>query len=510
MGTIKRLNEARKAQKDAENAMPGAYQSQYKDRINETLDAMGGAGADSAVDTLLDKAYQQYRQQAGQNAAAAARNAVDVTSGLSGGYSSDWAGNVAQQGYNEAMAAVDDAMPSLRARALSQYQNQQNDLSDRLRALMNQESLAQNQYQGSVADAQNWRDYRQSRTDMAKQENKSFWNNVWNSVKNVGAAALNAYDTYKGYTSQTQAATAQAINQAVKLKADGADDAAVALLNAYGLDPKILDTYDGMTPERVAELYNTAINMTLNGAKGAGTELLTGAGLDASVLDGYTGPMVTWQDQLSGILKASGLAQSGDDTGKNTYLNLLNLPTDSVSDYSTFYNQAWNEYVNKQRLAKSLSGSSGRSGSGSSGKSGTSGGSNHGYTNAQLLKMSKTYSSMKDSDPQKEYYQQVLTDAGYLEPETASAAGGMTAPLAGVEPYTPASSKLHLSTVTQKSGNTAQSGSTKSSGMPYANALNYAKGWKTQGLGANEIASRLMNMGASDDVIDRAMQNAGF
>ena len=66
MGTIKRLNEARKAQRDAENAMPGAYQSQYKDRINETLDAMGGAGADSAVDTLLDKAYQQYRQLTGR------------------------------------------------------------------------------------------------------------------------------------------------------------------------------------------------------------------------------------------------------------------------------------------------------------------------------------------------------------------------------------------------------------------------------------------------------------
>lgn len=27
---------------------------------------------------------------------------------------------------------------------------------------------------------------------------------------------------------------------------------------------------------------------------------------------------------------------------------------------------------------------------------------------------------------------------------------------------------------------------------------------------ANTIASRLMNLGASDDVIDRAMQNAGF
>ena len=55
------------------------------------------------------------------------------------------------------------------------------------------------------------------------------------------------------------------------------------------------------------------------------------------------------------------------------------------------------------------------------------------------------------------------------------------------------------------------SGSTgKSAGMPYSNALSYAKGWKEQGMDANTIASRLMNLGASDDVIDRAMQNAGF
>ena len=46
--------------------------------------------------------------------------------------------------------------------------------------------------------------------------------------------------------------------------------------------------------------------------------------------------------------------------------------------------------------------------------------------------------------------------------------------------------------------------------MPYSNALRYAKGWKEQGMDANTIASRLMNLGASDDVIDRAMQNAGF
>lgn len=469
MGTIKRLNEAQKAQKDAENAMPGAYQSQYKDRINETLDAMGGAGADSAVDTLLDKAYQQYRQLTGQNAAAAAQNAVDVTNGLSGGYGSEWAGNVAQQGYNEAMAAVDDAMPSLRAKALNQYQNQQNDLADRLNALMNQESMAQNQYNGSVADAENMRDYRQSRANMAKQENTSFWNNVWNTVKNVGSSALNAYDTYKGYSQQQwenkfreklfeAEQEKMARDRALELFKEGYTDAADQLLKPYGV---------------TSEIFNKADSGTL-----------------------------TLEQQVKALQDVISLASRNQPEAARWLAQQYDLP-EGLVNYS-IYNQ-----TTTGSRSSGKTGSSGRS-SGSSWKAGASGGSNHGYTNAQLLQMSKTYSSMKDSDPQKEYYQQVLTDAGYLEPETASAAGGMAAPLAGVEPYTPASSKLHLSTVTKKNGNTAQSGSTKSSGMPYANALNYAKGWKAKGLNANEIASRLMNMGASDDVIDRAMQNAGF
>lgn len=488
MGTIKRLNEARKAQKDAENAMPGAYQSQYKDRINETLDAMGGAGADSAVDTLLDKAYQQYRQLTGQNAAAAAQNAVDVTNGLSGGYGSDWAGNVAQQGYNEAMAAVDDAMPSLRAKALNQYQNQQNDLADRLSALMNQESMAQNQYNGSVADAENMRDYRQSRANMAKQENTSFWNNVWNTVKNVGSSALNAYDTYKGYTQQ------QWENEMAQAQFDFQKQ-------------QYADSLARQSKADNTRAYEDAFNLYKAGAGDAASDVLNQYGLNADAFANYTGAPITRDDQASALSAAASLVAGGNTEAAANLLKMYGMDADAAGTYTTLMQRQLATAAAKAALTKT--GNSGRS-SGSSRKAGASGGSNHGYTNAQLLQMSKTYSSMKDSDPQKEYYQQVLTDAGYLEPETASAAGGMAAPLASVEPYTPASSKLHLSTVTKKNGNTAQSGSTKSSGMPYANALNYAKSWKAKGLGANEIASRLMNMGASDDVIDRAMQNAGF
>ena len=474
MGTIKRLNEARKVQKDAENAMPGAYQSQYKDRINETLEAMGGAGADSAVDTLLDKAYQQYRQLTGQNAAAAAQNAVDVTNGLSGGYGSDWAGNVAQQGYNEAMAAVDDTMPSLRAKALNQYQNQQNDLADRLSALMNQESMAQNQHNGRVADAENMRDYRQSRTNMAKQENTSFWNNVWNTVKNVGSAALNAYDTYKGYTQQ------QWENEFAR--------------EQWEYNKNRTDQSDALSA------YQQAFNLYTQGAGDAASDVLNRYGLNADAFANYTGAPTTRDDQASVLTTAASLVANGNTEAAANLLKMYGMDASAAGNYGTLTSRLLSTAAAKAAATKT--GSSSGSGRRSSGSSGSSGAAS-GYTTSQLMSMADKFSGMEDTDPLYSHYKNVLTDAGWLEPETVSSTGSYKPSYAAVDAVSGAQKANNRSTG-------AVGASSQSSGMPYSNALSYAKGWKAKGLNANEIATRLMNMGASDDVIDKAMLNAGF
>ena len=141
MGVFKRYRDAQAAQKDAENAMPGAYQSNYTDRINEALDSMGAAsnaGYDAGTDSEL---YRQYRAGAQANARAAAENAAAGAAALSGGYGSSYANSVAQQGYQQAMANVDDGLAGLRDKALTMYQLKQNGLSGLLSALQNQDSL---------------------------------------------------------------------------------------------------------------------------------------------------------------------------------------------------------------------------------------------------------------------------------------------------------------------------------------------------------------------------------
>lgn len=482
--TLKRKNKAEQEERAWSQQAPAAYESRNK----ETMDALTGQVGSGYDGSTLAKAYQQYREQAADAAAKSAENAQATAAALAGGYGSSYADSVARQNQAAALEGIASAVPGLRSKALTEYQNEQNGLLAALSGMGTTEALDRSAYGSNRANYNNQLNFLRSQSAQARNENDNFWNNVWNGIKTAGNVAMTAYDGYKGYTQQ------QWENEMAQAQFDFQKQ-------------QYADSLARQSKADNTRAYEDAFNLYKAGAGDAASDVLNQYGLNADAFANYTGAPITRDDQASALSAAASLVADGNTEAAANLLKMYGMDADAAGTYTTLMQRQLATAAAKAALTKT--GSSGRR-SGSSGKAGASGGSNHGYTNAQLLQMSKTYSSMKDSDPQKEYYQQVLTDAGYLEPETASAAGGMAAPLAGVEPYTPASSKLHLSTVTKKNGNTAQSGSTKSSGMPYANALNYAKGWKANGLNANEIATRLMNMGASDDVIDRAMQNAGF
>lgn len=192
--------------------------------------------------------------------------------------------------------------------------------------------------------------------------------------------------------------------------------------------------------------YQQAFNLYTQGAGDAASDVLTRYGLNADAFANYTGAPITRDDQASVLSTAASLVASGNQEAAANLLKMYGMDASAAGNYGTL--------------------------------------------TSRLLS----------------------TAAGWLEPETVSGTTGtLTAPPV-VEPYTPASSKLRLSNTGNHTTQKATSGQTSntSTGMPYSNALSYAKGWKAKGLNANEIATRLMNMGASDDVIDKAMLNAGF
>lgn len=390
MGVFKRYKDAQAAQKDAENAMPGAYQSNYTDRINEALDSMGAAsnaGYDVGTDSEL---YRQYRAGAQANARAAAENAAAGAAALSGGYGSSYANSVAQQGYQQAMANVDSGLAGLRDKALTLYQLKQNGLSGLLSALQNQDSLEAAEHQGAVANAQDWRDYKKSRADQAAQEKSDFLSNLWEMAKSVGRAGLTAYDTYKGYTQQQWENEFAREQWEYNKERTGQSDA----LNAY----------------------EQAFNLYRQGAGDAANAVLGRYGLDTGIFDNYSGAPITRADKAGALTTAAGLAGGGSDEAARAVLELYGLDPNSVGNYRTIAGRQ----LATALATKSAGSTGGSSGSRSSGGTKGSGDKSDGikWSANNLLTAAEKYGSYNNDNPEKDIYERILQEGGLLETPT--------------------------------------------------------------------------------------------
>lgn len=474
MGVFKRYKDAQAAQKDAENAMPGAYQSRYTDRINEALDSMGAAsnaGYDVGTDSEL---YRQYRAGAQANARAAAENAAAGAAALSGGYGSSYAGSVARQGYQQAMANVDDGLAGLRDKALTMYQLKQNGLSGLLSALQNQDSLEAAEHQGAVANAQDWRDYKKSRADQAAQEKSDFLSNLWEMAKNVGKAGLTAYDTYKGYTQQQWENEFAREQWEYNKERTGQSDA----LNAY----------------------EQAFNLYRQGAGDAANAVLGRYGLDTGIFDNYSGAPITRADKAGALTTAAGLAGGGSDEAARAVLELYGLDPNSVGNYRT---------IAGRQLATTLATkSAGGSGSSSGRRSSGTKGSGSSWTNSQLQSMAKTFSSMKGNEPLYDFYKRTLTDAGWIKDDTPNLLEtnrGLTGQSWKGDP----ANKWGTGTSNRQNQSTGRTASQSSVPQRAQVAANAIKGQRNHGSDDQTIFDSLKYQGYTDDEIWKAFELAG-
>ena len=399
MGTIKRLNDQQKQQAQAEAAMPGAYENRYDEGIQNALAGMDSANSAGLGYDSQNGTYRGALSRLFGNAGAGASAAEEVANGLSAGYGANWAKSAAQQAAAGETGQTANVYAQARADALSQWQQELAGQGTQLNNLLNQDQLARNEHDGSVQNAADWRNYRYGRTQQARQENSDFLSNVWNVVKNVGAAALEGYDAYKGYRQQdwenafalrqyndnlsrTELSDQMAaLQQAASYKEAGFDDAAKQILNQYGLTDTMLDSWQGL-----------------------------------SQVD---------KDKLDYLTTAAGLAGSGYDTAANNYLQMAGLPTGSVDSYSTIasrLNQAdlakyASQLALQNRYRTTTGTGSGRRSSGTSRstKSGSASSKVDGYTQPQLNTMFKEYSTMKPDDQRRSYYEDTLADAGRIQ-----------------------------------------------------------------------------------------------
>nr|DAN05035.1 MAG TPA: hypothetical protein [Caudoviricetes sp.] len=457
MGVFSRLNNAQKKLTDAENAMPGAYDNSYDQDIQDALQSMTGQNQAGTGYASTGDSYRGALSRLFNNAGAGADAAAQTAQGLSGGYGADWAQSAANQAAASQTGSTAGTLAQARADALTQWQQQLSGTSSQLNALLGQDQLERSEYDGSVSNAADWRNYQYDQTQQARQEKSDFLSNAWNVLKNVGAAALEGYDAYRGYRQQDwENAFAErqyndsltrnelsdqmaALQQAAAYKQAGFDDAATQLLAKYGLDSTMLDTWQGL-----------------------------------SQVD---------QDKLTYLTTAAGLAGSGYDTAAKSYLTAVGLDPNSIDYYSTIANRQNQSNLNLlsgqlqlQRKYGTKTGSSRSSGSRSSGKSGSTGtGKAAGYTQPQLNTMLTKYNTMKPTDASYDYYTEVLANAGRIDRLTGTGNPG------------------------------------KANGTPYEQGMYKARQLANSGYSQSQIASALANdSGLSSDLVSSIMNQIDY
>lgn len=373
--TLRRKNQAEQEEREWNGNRPADYVSRNKDAM-DSLTGQIGSGFDWDTGS---KAYQQYRAQAQANAAASAENAQANAAMLAGGYGSSYADSVAKQGQQQALSGIDNAVPGLRGQALSEYQNQQNDLLSALSGMANTEALDRSAYGSNFASHTAWQNFLANQSEQARNENDNYWNNLWNTVKNIGSAALTAYDGYKGYTQQQwENDFAREQWEYNKNRTDQSD-----ALNAY----------------------QQAFNLYTQGAGDAASDVLNRYGLNANAFANYNGAPVTRDDQAGVLSTAASLVASGNQEAAANLLKMYGMDTNAAGDYNTLTQRALSA-----ALAK-------RAATGSGGSRGYYRQSSE-WSKSELRNLMKDRESVAAKGGDTTWYDGILADAGYPVPET--------------------------------------------------------------------------------------------
>lgn len=388
MSTMKKLKNAKDRLAQAEQEVPGAYESAYTGRVNDRLDKISGLNDTGATDAALSEAYQSYRDKVAGNAADSAAAALGTAQSLGGGYGTDWAKSVADQTAKDQTASAGTTLAQLRSKALQQWQSELAGNTDMVSTLLGQDSMKRSAAAQDTANAQTWRNYLYGRLGQARQENSDFLSNAWNIIKGIGSVAKAGYDGYMGYTQQQWENDFKEKQYADSLSRAQLSDQLAAMEQATAFKQAGFD-----------ELAN---------------QTLAKYGLDSTMLDAWQGMSDTTKEQMAALLQGASLAGSGNDTGAKSYLQMAGIDPGSTDYYSTIAGRQNASALELARQKSTITGKGRSSGSGRNTQKSQNKQESDEFTRSQLMSMSKDFKTMKPSDPTYNFYKKTLTDAGWL------------------------------------------------------------------------------------------------
>lgn len=185
------IAKARAALNNTNASKPGAYNSQYNDRINSLIDQI--SGRKFQYDAANDSAYQLLKENYMNLGRQAAADTAGQAAALTGGYGNSYGTVAANQAYQGYLDQLNSRIPELQQMALAQYQQEGADLANQYSMLSDQEVAAYQKYRDSISDWQNDRSYYDAALNNLRSMNQSIWGQ---NETNRYNANNQAWDTY--------------------------------------------------------------------------------------------------------------------------------------------------------------------------------------------------------------------------------------------------------------------------------------------------------------------------
>ena len=155
--------------KEAANALgslkaPDAYQSQWNDQIQATIDKILNREKFS-YDLNGDALYQQYADKFQQQGKMAMMDTMGQAAAMTGGYGNSYASTAGNQAYQAHLSELNDIVPELYQMAYDKYRNEGQDLVDQYSLLAAQDQQDYGKHRDQVSDYYTDRGYLTDRYD---------------------------------------------------------------------------------------------------------------------------------------------------------------------------------------------------------------------------------------------------------------------------------------------------------------------------------------------------------
>lgn len=145
------VKQAQAALQQQQEQKPGAYQSQWQQTLNDTINKIQNREKFN-YDLNGDALYQQYKDRYIQQGQQAMMDTMGQAAALTGGYGNSYAQSVGQQTYQGYLQGLNDKIPELYNLALQQYQTEGDNLMNQYGLLADRENVDYGRYRDQVGD----------------------------------------------------------------------------------------------------------------------------------------------------------------------------------------------------------------------------------------------------------------------------------------------------------------------------------------------------------------------